>query len=132
MRVFPAAVIALVAAPAVAQDLPSPGDLTGSSAIASAAQSLLDQTEERLLVRDLLGKELKGADGEVVGTVENLAVAPGGRVIAAIVSTEDMRIAVPFGAVKLAAAGSGLEATVPASELTSMSELQSLAESLTQ
>lgn len=126
-------VFALVAlgVPASAQDLPTFDDLTSASAIASAAESLESKLGDRLLVRDLLGKELKGADGESVGTIEDLAVVPGGRVIAAIVSTGDgSRIAVPFAAVKLADSASRVEVPVAASELTGMSALGSLATAL--
>ena len=133
MRIRFALALALLPVPVVAQDLPSPGDLTSASSIASAAQTLAGQAGDRVLVRDLLGKELKGADGNTVGTVEDLAVIPGGRVIAAIVSTgEGSRIAVPFAAVKLAGSASELQVSVPASELTGLTELQSLAQSLTE
>lgn len=119
--------------PGVAQDFPSPGDLTSGSAIASAAESLAGQASDSLLVRDLFGKELKGSDGEVVGTVDDLAVIPGGRVVAAIVSTRDgAQIAVPFAAVKLTGSASALEVPIAASELSGLTALKSFADSLTQ
>lgn len=131
MRLGIAMALALLPVPSAAQDLPSPGDLTSASGIASAARNLAGEAEDRLLVRDLLGKELKGADGNTLGTVEDLAVIPGGRVVAAIVSTGNgKRIAVPFAAVKLAGTGSSLEVPVAASDLAGRAELRSLAESL--
>lgn len=132
MRIRVAFALAFLAAPASAQDLPSSlDDLTDASSIASAAQTLVEQAEDRILVRDMLGKEIKGSDGETIGTVENLAVVPGGRIVAAIVDTgQDSRIALPFAAVKLAGSASALEVPVPASELTGMSALRSLADSL--
>ena len=135
MRLPVVPMLVLVAAPVAAQDLPDlPHQLSDASSIASAAQTLSGQVGDKLLIRDLLGKELTGSGGEVVGTVENLVAIPGGRLIAALVSTESGQIAVPFAAIKVvgAAESSGLEVPVPASELTGMAELRSLAESLTQ
>ena len=128
-----ACLAAAIAAPAAAQDNLLPDNLTSASAIASAAQSLAQAGQDKLLVRDLLGQPLTGSDGATVGTIENFAVIPGGRIIAVIVSTGDgTRIAVPYTAVKVAsAAKAGLQASVPASELTGMPELQSLANALT-
>jgi ribosomal 30S subunit maturation factor RimM len=120
--------------PAAAQDGgPLPADLTSASAIASAATSLAEMVQDKLLIRDLLGKEITGSNGDRLGTVENLAVIPGGRIVAAIVSTDGgTRIAVPYTAIKVtrAAEQAQLQAKVPASELTGMSELSSLADSL--
>lgn len=66
--------------------------------------------------------------------MENFVVVPGGRLIAALVETEDgTRIAVPFTAVKLADAAEDahMQVSLGASELQDMDELKSLAESLT-
>ena len=127
----------LLAGPAVAADDTLPGvsgSLTNASDLASAAQDLAGMAQDRLLIKDLLGRKLTGNDGETVGTIENFVVIPGGRLVAAVVETGDgTRIAVPFAAVKLASAaqGAGVQATLPASELKGMSELKSLADSLT-
>lgn len=71
--------------------------------------------------------------GDTVGTIEDFAVVPGGRIIAALVSAGDGTvIAVPYAAIKVAnAAGTAsLDVPVHASELQGMSELKSLANSL--
>jgi PRC-barrel domain len=121
-----------LALPALGQDLPDiPDSLTDASAIASAADTLAGAAQDKVLVADLIGQSLTGADGQTVGTVEDLAAIPGGRLVAAIVSTGDgTRIAVPYAALQMSSAAQGLTATVPASELTGMSELRSLAQSL--
>lgn len=121
---------------AAAQDMPVdiPDSLTSASSLASAAQTLREAEMKRLLIKDLLGKKLSGADGSTVGTIENFAVIPGGRIIAALVSTDDgTMIAVPYAAIKVAnAAGAvDLNIPVPASEIQGMSELRSLASSIT-
>ena len=128
-----AAGLAFVAAPACAQNTGMlPESLTSASSIASAAKTLQQAAQDKLLVRDLLGTQITGANGDTLGTVENFAVIPGGRIVAAIVSTgSGTMIAVPFTALKVANTGQQLQTTVPASELTGMSELQSLADSLT-
>ena len=120
---------------AAAQNLPVdiPDSLTSTSSIASAAQSLREAGMDKLLIQDLIGKTLSGTDGNTVGTIEDFAVVPGGRIIAALVSTGDGTvIAVPYAAIKLAnAAGTAsLHVPVRASELQGMSELKSLANSL--
>ena len=117
---------------AVAQDLPVdiPDGLTSASSIASAAQSLHKAAMDKLLVKDLIGKTLTGTDGNTVGTIENFAVVPGGRIIAALVSTGDgTLIAVPYAAIKIANAAGTASLNVPvrASKLQGMSELRSLA-----
>lgn len=132
---FIAACLALAAGPTAAQDGGVlPDNLTNASAIASAANSLAGAAQDKLLIRDLLGKQITGSDGNRLGTVENFAVIPGGRIVAAIVSTGGgTTIAVPYTALKVtrAAQQAQLQTTVPASELTGMSELKSLANNLT-
>jgi sporulation protein YlmC with PRC-barrel domain len=121
---------------AAAQDLPVdlPDSLTDASSIASAAQALSEAGMDRLLIKDLIGKELTGSDGNTIGTVEDFAVIPGGRIIAALVSTSDgTRLAVPYAAIRVAnaATSASLQVPISASELLDMGELQSLASSLT-
>jgi PRC-barrel domain len=129
-----AASLAMLAPPALGQSLPDvPDSLTDSSAIASAAQTIAEAAKDKVLVGDLIGQSLTGVEGDTIGTVENLVAVPGGRLVAALVRTSDgTRIAVPYAALKVSAAAQGLSATVPASELTGMGELQSLAQSLAQ
>jgi sporulation protein YlmC with PRC-barrel domain len=107
---------------------PSPGP------VAEAAKKLAKQAQDRFLIADLIGQELTGRDGKTVGTVQNFAVAPGGRILAAVVTRPDgTRIAVPFSAVKLAGtlAKPRIEAVLSAAELKGMAELEALAGSLT-
>lgn len=121
---------------AAAQDLPVdlPDSLTDAAGIASAAQTLGEAAMDRLLIKDLIGTELTGSDGNSVGTIEDFVVIPGGRIVAALIETGDgTRLAVPFAAVKVVNAASqvGLEVPVGASELQGMGELRALASSLT-
>ncbi|WP_188914358.1 PRC-barrel domain-containing protein [Salinarimonas ramus] len=120
-----ALVLPFAAAPALAQDAPATGapafseDVTGS--ISDAASALADAGENALLVRDLLGMELKDPSGETAGTVRNFVVIPGGRLVAAMVETPDgRRVPVPFAAIKLAGNAQAAEATLdqPLSELS--------------
>ena len=120
---------------AAAQDplagLPEPSD---PDALREVASRLGEEAKDRALIADLLGKPLKGSDGDTIGKVRDFVVIPGGRLIAAIVQTPDgPRIAVPFTAVKLvgAAQSRGLEVPLTASEVSGMEELESLAGSLT-
>lgn len=134
---FPLLGLGAMTAPLAAQDvsLDLPEEITSTSGLSSAAETLAGQAEERLLIRDLLGKELMGADGETLGTVENFVVVPGGRLVAAVVETSDgARLAVPFAAVKLAAAaeGSPMQLSLPAAEVRGIEALRSLADSLGQ
>lgn len=118
---------AVCALPAAAQGT---GDI--ASAAKSAADELASGAKDKLLVKDMLGADVTGPGGEKIGTVENLVVVPGGRVVAAIVATdaEDTgRIPVPFSVVKMAQAGGklGLELPVGLSKLQGMKEVQALA-----
>jgi sporulation protein YlmC with PRC-barrel domain len=118
---------ALHALPAAAQGT---GDI--ASAAGSAVDALASSAKDKLLVKDMLGAEVKGPDGKTIGTVENLVVLPGGRIVAAIVATDAKdtgRIPVPFSAVKIARAGGklGFELPVGLSELKGMKEVQALA-----
>jgi hypothetical protein len=108
-RVAAAALIGflLLVQPAASQEAKdgSSSQPTSVSAIASAATSLAGAAKDRLLIKDLLGKDLTGADGQAVGTVQDFALAPGGRLVAALVRLQNgSRIAVPFSAIKLAKA----------------------------
>lgn len=108
-------------------------DLASRDGIAAAASKLAGEGKDRLLLTNMLDEKIKGSDGETIGTVKDFAVIPGGRVIAAIVETDDgMRIAIPYGAVKVAVSADalGLEVPVNSSDIQSLSELESLAESL--
>lgn len=115
--------------PAQAAKQMAPGDI--ASAAKSAAQTLTSNAKDKLLVKDLLGAPVHGPNGSAIGTVEDLVVLPGGRVVAAIVSTKSKstgRIPVPFAVVKLSRTSGKLELNLPVqvSELTGMKEVQEL------
>ncbi|MDX1655464.1 MAG: PRC-barrel domain-containing protein [Candidatus Competibacteraceae bacterium] len=103
------------------------GDLT--AAAQEAVKTLASAAKDRILIRDIFSAEIKGPQGQTVGTVENLAVIPGGQIVAALVETAQGRtIAVPFKAVKVARAAGKLALSLPVglSELEGMEALQSL------
>lgn len=137
MRPAISTTLALLAA-ALIQDAPLPAEAaepTTSGGIASAAKSaagaLASAGKDKLLVKDMLGAEVTGPGGETIGTVENLAVIPGGRVVAALLSTRSKdtgRIAVPFSAVKISrgAGKLGLGLPMSLSKLKSMDKVQAL------
>ncbi len=121
------------AGPVAAQSSGPPGDL--ASAAQNAIQALPSAAKDKLLVKDLLGAKVVGPGGNPVGTVEDLVVVPGGRVVAAIISTKAKgagRIPVPFSAVKLSRTAGTLGLTLPVevSKLRAMKEIQSLADQL--
>ncbi|MFC4173565.1 PRC-barrel domain-containing protein [Microvirga sp. GCM10011540] len=144
MRSFIAGSLLIIAAvtPAAAQNVPAPaqaaqqmmpGDV--ASAAASAAQTLTSSAKDRLLVKDLLGAQVTGPGGGTVGTVEDLVVIPGGRVVAAIISTKDKntgRIPVPFAAVKLSRTSGKIAMSLPValSDLKNMKEVQQLSKAV--
>jgi sporulation protein YlmC with PRC-barrel domain len=140
-RLTRTAAAALIGAPLLAGSAASQDAGSGSappldtaSKLISAAKSLSEVAKDALLIKDLLGLEVAGADGKSLGTVENFAVAPGGRLIAALLELKDggRMIALPAGAIKLASAAQGgsLDLLVPASDVTSAAELESLAGAL--
>ncbi len=130
------AALPLGAAPVLAQNPISqtagqmaPGDV--ASAAAKAAQVLRSVAKDKLLVRDLLGAPVSEPGGGKVGTVADLVVIPGGRVVAALISTKDKnmgRIPVPFSAAKVTHTAGKLGMTLPVSlsDLKRMKEVQSL------
>lgn len=117
-----------------AQDaLDLPDEIGGSEALASAAQTVIDAAEEKILIADLIGLEVTGPGGETLGTVENLAAVPGGRLVAALIALEDgPRIAVPYQALKISRGAEALEAALPvgADDLHDLPELEELASEL--
>jgi hypothetical protein len=105
-----------------------------ASAATDAAEALKNAAKDKVLVKDLLGTTINGPDGKAIGTVENLVVIPGGRVVAAILATggKTGRIPVPFTAVKISKSAGQLEARLPMSltELRNMKEVQQLGDVL--
>ncbi len=129
------AMIALSVSPAISQEdmLDDMDDLTNRDAVAEAASKLVDQGKDTFLVEGMLGREIKGSDGETIGEIKDLVVIPGGRIPAALVEVDgDTTIAVPFGAVKLSGSAdeAGLDLPLTKSEVEDMDELQKLAEEL--
>lgn len=110
------AALVLAALPAAAQSNGS-GSPDLASAAKEAATALSDSAKDSLLVRDLLGATVTAPGGEKSGTVEDLVVVPGGRIVAALVKTgsDGERIPVPFSAVKVTRSASKLSLELPES-----------------
>ena len=120
---------------AAAQGLDLPEEIAGSQAMAEAAATVAELGADKILIADLIGLEVRGPEGGPVGTVEDLAAIPGGRLVAALMTLEDgTPIAVPYAALKVTGARDALEATLPvaAAELSDMPELRDLAASLSE
>lgn len=139
---LPAAALLAWAAAASAQEsgsdatpdaLDLPDEIAGSEAVASAARTIVEAGADKVLLADLIGSEVAGPSGEALGTVEDLAAIPGGRLIAALVSLDDgTMVALPYQALKLDAAGETARATLDltAEELRALPELRELADAL--
>jgi sporulation protein YlmC with PRC-barrel domain len=122
--------LALLALPAGAQSLPDPAAVTeGAAALVS---ELGDMAADHLLIADMLGAEVIGADGTAIGTVENFVAIPGGRLVAAVIARMDGgRIALPWDAVKAGvAAGEAIELPMTEAELDGAEALRDLTEAL--
>ena len=134
------AIVSLEAAPVLAQSSsPQPMSQMASGDVASAAadavKTLGSTAKDKLFVRDLLGAPVSGPGGGTVGTVADLVVIPGGRVVAAIIATKDKKmghIPVPFSVAKVSNNAGKLELALPVSlsELKGMKEVQSLAHAI--
>ncbi len=126
--------------PAAAQDggATMPNAVTDVSELPDAARALAGMAEDKLLVADLLGMELTGRDGAVIGTVTDFVVIPGGRLIAAVLSGGEGddgdgsgRIVVPFAAIKLnQGADRVMGLTLTAEEVRGPEDLRSLSSTL--
>lgn len=119
--------------PGRAQDLDLPDEIAGSEAMAEAAATIAEAGADKVLVGDMIGLEVKGPEGEALGTIEDLAAIPSGRLVAALMTLEDgTRIAVPYAALKVTGARDALEAALPvaAEELRDIGALTDLAEAL--
>lgn len=139
VTIAPLAAALLLATQAPAQDastpdaLDLPDEIAGSEAVASAAQTIVDAGADQFLLADLIGSEVTGPTGEVLGTIEDLAAIPGGRLVAVLMSLEDgTPIAVPYQAMKLQGASdaAGMVLDLDAETLRGMPELRDLAEAL--
>ena len=123
-----AAIATLAAGPAMAQ---SPLD-TIDGAIGDAADKIGEMAADQLLIKDFLGLELTGTDGDSVGTVRDFVAIPGGNLVAALVETSDgTRILVPWELLAVESAdGKAIEATQTAADLTGSQKLVDLASQL--
>ena len=133
MRALALALALILPATGWAQGIDPPDEIAGSEAMAEAATTIAEAGVDEVLVGDLIGLEVKGPEGEPIGTVEDLAAVPGGRLVAALMTLEDgTRIAVPYAALKVTGARDAVEAALPvaAEELAEMPELKELAEAL--
>jgi len=111
----------------------APADV--ASAATEAAKALGSAAQDKLLVRDLLGAPVSGPGGGTVGTIADLVVIPGGRVVAAIIAARDKeigRIPVPFSVAKISHTTGKLGLTLPISlsDLRGLKEIESLAEAI--
>lgn len=134
-----AAVLALAlplsaAFPVPAQpSLDLPDEIDGADALAEAAGAVIEEAKDAVLLADLIGREVTGPDGETLGTVEDLAAIPGGRLVAALIALEDgPRVAVPYQALKVSRGADAVEAALPvgADDLGDIPELEELASEL--
>lgn len=86
------------------------------AAATEAVEVLRGAAEDRLLIGDVLGSELSGPSGETIGTVENFAAIPGGRIVAVVVAMNNgQRIAVPWQVVSVSRAADSVGLEVPVS-----------------
>ena len=109
----------------------SPGDLAGAAK--EAADTLKQAAADKLLVADMLGAEVTGPGGERLGTVENLVVVPGGKLVAAILALEGgEKLPVPYRMVKVSRAQEKLGVSLPVTleDLRGDEAVEALAEAL--
>lgn len=124
------AVATTLALPVAAQDLP---DL---DAVASQATDLATEVAEaaadRVLVADMLGRDVIGPDGAVLGTLDDLVVLPGGNLVAAVIARPEGRpVALPWDAAKAGvAAGEPVEIPFTGAELDGAQALRDLTDAL--
>lgn len=127
-----AALAALIAGPAGAQSPLDGIDGAMGGPIGDAVEKLGEMAADQLLIRDFLGMELTGAEGETVGTVRDFVAIPGGKLAGALVETsEGTRILVPWQLLSVESAdGKAIRATQAAADLTGSQKLVDLASQL--
>ncbi|WP_334061076.1 PRC-barrel domain-containing protein [Limimaricola cinnabarinus] len=127
-----AALAALIAGPAGAQSPLDGIDGAMGGPIGDAVEKLGEMAADQLLIRDFLGMELTGAEGETVGTVRDFVAIPGGKLAGALVETsEGTRILVPWQLLSVESAdGKAIRATQAAADLTGSQDLVDLASQL--
>lgn len=100
------------AGPVLAQDKTSPDDFAQTAG--DAVATLRDAATEKVLIRDLLGQDVTGPSGRSLGTVENFAMIPGGRLVAIVLQlTDGDRVALPYQVLTVSTAAETLELSVP-------------------
>lgn len=88
------------------------GDLTGAAS--EAVDALKGADEARLLIADLIGAEVTGPGGQVLGTIEDLVAVPGGTLVAAILAVEGgERLPVPYQLVEASRGADALGVSLP-------------------
>jgi sporulation protein YlmC with PRC-barrel domain len=115
--------------------------LTDPAAIGDAAQGAADrlasEAEDKVLVSEMIGREVTGPGGERVGAVDDLVVVPGGQIVAVLVSpAEGAPVALPYRALKVSAAASaaeqmGLSLPVSLEDARAMQGMQALTRAVT-
>ena len=100
-------------------------------AVQSAVGALTGAAKDKVLIKDLLGMKVSDPGGGVIGTVSDFAVLPGGRMIAALLTTADPKIgkiAVPFTAMKISRTAKTVSLSLPMTlpELAGRGDIQRL------
>lgn len=125
-----APVEALSQASGLLDSLSDPSSIT--DAAVTAVDTMRSQASEHLLASNILGQEVTGPGGDTVGTIEDLVVVPGGKLVAVLIKPRDGEpIALPYQALKasaVASAGDSLGFSLPVSleEARGMQSLQDL------
>ena len=138
MRHAVAATVLLVVSvsPALAEDANPVEALTDPTAISDAAASgleaLQDASADKVMVSAMMGRKVRGPGGETLGTLEDLVVIPGGKIVAILVRPDEGEpVALPYQALKVSGAASaageaGLSLPVGLDEARAMEGMQAL------
>ncbi len=85
----------------------------------------------------MIGRKVTGPDGDELGEVEDLVVAPGGQVVAVLVKPDEGdRVALPYRALKVSGAASaseemGLSLPIDLDEARAIDGMQALTDAVT-
>lgn len=109
-------------------------------AASEAAELLGEKAKHKLLASEMIGRDVTGPGGDTIGTVEDLVVVPGGKVVAILVKPPGGQsgkpVALPYQALKVSAAGkaagkAGLSLPVGLDEARGIKGMQALTEAVT-
>lgn len=77
-----------------------------ASAVTEAASQLKSRGKDKIMISKVLGSQVKGPSGQTYGTVDDLVIIPGGRVVAALIKPSDGGdiVPIPYTALKLGSA----------------------------